>query len=161
MSTVGITKKDRASRDLENWSVLPTIFDRDAWGHIVGDFFGDFDKYFGNGQVVPCDVVQIKDNDGNITATEIQYALAGYEKDNVTIEVNADSLNLTVEKTEKTEDTSNKHYLHKGISHRRIEASYSLSGYDRENIGASFENGILKLTLPVIKKNEAKKIEIK
>lgn len=164
MSTVGIAKTtgNNAVRDLEryDWG-FPTIFGRTAWDDLFGDFFGDFDRFFGKDQIVPCDVVQLKDENGNITATEIQYALAGYTKDNVTIETNGDKLYLTVDKTEKTEDTSNKEYLHKGISHRRIEASYSLSGYDKENIGASFENGILKLTLPVTKKSEAKKIEVK
>lgn len=145
----------------DSW-FTPTIFGRSAWEDVVGEFFGNFDRSFGNDQIVPCDVVQYKDDDGNITATEIQYALAGYNKDNVTIEVNGDKLTIIIEKTDSKEDTSkNKHYVHKGISHRKIETRYNLSGYDKDHIEASFENGILSLKLPVTQKDEVKKIEIK
>lgn len=168
---VGLTKTTgtRAVDRYDDW--FPTIMGRSAWEDIVGDFFGDFDKFFGRDQIVPCDVIQHKDDQGNIVSTEIQYALAGYNKDNVAIEVNGDRLYLTVDKTEKTEDIpeksekpekpKNKEYLHKGISHRRIEAAYSLNGYDKDNIQASFTNGVLSLNLPVTHKSESKKIEVK
>lgn len=147
---------------------FPTIFGRSAWNDLVGDFVGDFDKFFGRDQIVPCDVIQHQDDQGNIVSTEIQYALAGYTKDNVTIEVNGDRLCLTVDKTDKTETTEDapkssksRQYLHKGISHRRIEAAYNLNGYEKDKIEASFENGILSVKLPVNKNSEVKRIEIK
>lgn len=146
-------------RRYQDWS--PTIFGRSAWDELIEGFMEDFDKCFGNEQVVPCDVIQLKDKKGNITATEIQYALAGYDKNNVTIQIDGDKLSLKIEKTEKTESETEKEYVHQGISHRRIEAAYSLNGYDKDKIEASFENGLLKLKLPVIPKGEVKKIEIK
>jgi HSP20 family molecular chaperone IbpA len=131
-----------------------------VWDDMFGGFFSEFDKFFGNDQTVPCDVVQNKDKNGDIVSTDIQYALAGYDKENITIDVKDNRLFLTVAKTEETDD-STKEYLHKGISHRRIEAAYDLSGYNKDAIGANFENGILKLSLPVKKESETKKIEIK
>ena len=161
-----ITKNDGNSsaveiikdKDKANW--LPTVFGGDEWGQLVNNFFGDFDRYFGKSQVVPCDVLHVRNADGDVVSTEIQYALAGYDKDNINIKIDGDKLSLVVEQTEKEED-SNSTYLHRGISHRRIETSYSLNGYDKDNIGASFEDGILNITLPVRQKGEAKQIEVK
>jgi HSP20 family molecular chaperone IbpA len=136
---------------------FPTIMDSGTWDKMFSEAFADFDKYFGTNQVVPCNVAQIKDEKGNVTATEIQYALAGYNK----LEIDDNHLCLTIEKQEEAED-SNKVYLRKGFSSRRIQTTYNMSGYDKENIDASFENGVLKLTLPVEnKKPTMKKIEIK
>jgi len=163
-STVGITRAtgssavDRYGFDYDHLS--PIIVGQKPWATLFENFFDDFDKFFGDGQVVPCDVIQNKNEKGFITSTEIQYALAGYNKSNVSINVDNDQLYLTVEKTEKSE-TENKSYIHKGISRRKIEAVYNLSGYDKDNISASFEEGILKLNLPVAAKKEGKKIEIK
>jgi HSP20 family molecular chaperone IbpA len=152
-----------AVRNVEryDWN-FPTIFGRSAWDDLFGNFFEDFEKCFGRDQVVPCDVIQHKDDKGVLVSTEIQYALAGYDKDNVSIEVDGNILTLVVDKTEKTEDApESKQYVHKGISRRRIEASYNLNGYDKDNIQASFENGVLSLKIPVAQKSEAKKIEVK
>ena len=162
MSTAVTKKSDNSVRELDryDWG-FPTIFGRNAWGDVFGDFFSDFDKFFGKDQVVPCDVIQHKDNKGVLTSTEIQYALAGYNKDNVSIEINGNTLSLVVEKTDKKEDADGKEYVHKGISHRRIEASYNLNGYDKDNIQASFENGVLSLKIPVLAKSDTKRIEIK
>lgn len=144
-----------------NWA-FPTIFGKAAWGDLVESFFEDFDNAFGRDQVVPCDVIQHKDEKGNIASTEIQYALAGYNKEDVTIEVNDNKLYLTIDKTVNVDDVPEKRqYVHKGISHRRIEAAYSLNGYDKDNIQASFENGVLSVKLPVSQKSETKKIEVK
>lgn len=156
-----------AVRNVEkyDWN-FPTIFGRTAWDDMFSSFFEDFDKCFGRDQVVPCDVIQHKDDEGKLVSTEIQYALAGYNKDNVNVEVNGNVLTVVVDKTEKTDNSADvkdakREYVHKGISHRRIEASYNLSGYDKENIKASFENGVLSLNIPVSAKGETKKIEVK
>lgn len=145
--------------DKYDWN-LPTIFGRTAWDDLIGNFFVDFDRFFGRDQVVPCDVIQHKDDQGVMVSTEIRYALAGYSKDNVSVTVDGNKLTVVVDKTEETEDSPDKEYVHKGISHRRIEAAYSLNGYDKDSIQASFENGVLSLNLPVSQKSEAKKIEI-
>lgn len=139
---------------------FPTILGMNVWDDMFGGFFNEFDKFFGRDQTVPCDVIQNKDQSGNIVSTDIQYALAGYDKENIAIDVKDNRLFLTVEKTEETDDSA-KEYLHKGISHRRIEVAYDLSGYDKDAIAANFENGVLKLSLPVNKESGVKKIEIK
>lgn len=138
---------------------IPAIFNSNLFDEFFVDFDTQFDKFFGSNQVVPYDVIQRKDASGNITATEIQYALAGYDKDNIFIEIDDDVMSIKINKDEKVED-KNESYLHKGISRRRIEFSYGLSGYNKEKISSSFRNGILKVILPVSPKKEVKRIDI-
>jgi len=146
---------------IRNNRSFPSIFSQDVFEELLNmEPFKDFERFFGNSQVVPYDFIENKDKNGVVISNEIQYALAGYDKDNISIEIDEDRLNLKIEKIEKTDD-SNKNYVHKGISQRRIEASYCINGYDKENISSSFENGILKITLPVTEKKQAKKIEVK
>lgn len=139
---------------------FPTIVGRSLFDDVFADFEENFDRFFGNTQVVPYDFIHNKDKDGNITSSEIQLALAGYSEKDISVEIDGDVMTVKVEKEEKVED-SGKNYLHKGISHRRIETSYNISGYDKEKISSSFENGILKIELPASDKKEVKKIAVK
>jgi HSP20 family protein len=139
---------------------FPTLFNTDMFNEIFADFEGNFDKFFGTSQVVPYDVVQNKDENGLVKSIDIRYALAGYDKDNICIEIEDDMLTLKVDKIEETENAS-KSYLHKGISRRRIEASYCISGYDKDAISSTFENGVLILNMPVLQKKSVQKIEIR
>lgn len=139
---------------------FPTILDSFFSDSIFDDYEKTFDKFFGTSQVVPYDAIQHKDDKGNVVDTELRYALAGYDKDNIAIEIDDDLLTCTVDKTEEVEDKGEE-YLHKGISQRRIQFSYRLNGYDKENIISSFENGVLSIKLPVTEKKAIKKIEVK
>lgn len=139
---------------------FPTILSSSFFDDFFEDYDKMFDKFLGTSQIVPCDVIQNKDEGGNIIDTELRYALAGYDKDNIAIEIDDNVLTCKVEKTEKSEDTSKKNYLHKGISHRYIEFSYRLDGFDKENITSSFENGILTIKLPISERKAIKKIKV-
>lgn len=144
---------------------IPSIFNSNLFGELFSnvtssDPFKDFERIFGTSQIVPYDFIENKDEKGIVTSHEIQYALAGYDKDDISIELDGDTLSVKIEKTEKTDD-SNKNYVHRGISQRRIQASYCINGYDKENIGSSFENGVLKISLPLAEKKQIKKIEVR
>lgn len=137
---------------------LPSIFDTIT----LDRFFKDFDPLFfgGNGQVVPYDLVEHKDKDGNLTDMELRYALAGYNENDIHIVVDDNRLVCKAEKTQETEKET-KSYRHKGISSRRIQFAYTLTGCEKDKITSSFDNGILSINIPVAPKKEVKKIEIK
>ena len=140
--------------------LFPSICGTDVFESFFAD--NDFGQLFGNQQIVPYDAIAHKDKQGNVVSLEIQYALAGYDNANVKVEVDGDILKIVADKSEETgEEDESKTYLYKGISHRRIEASYNISGYKKDDIIAAFCNGILKVTLPVEPKVAAKRIAVK
>jgi len=149
---------------------FPSLFSSAIWDGFWSDFestMGDVDKIWQSStwqsSTVPHDVIQHKDEKGDIVATEIQYALAGFDKDDITIEVDDNELSIKVERSEETkEEDAKKEYLHRGLAKRRMEWSYVLNGrVDRENITSSYENGMLKVKVPLFPQKEVKKIEVK
>ena len=87
----------------------------------------------------------------DITETETEYLmdieLPGYKKENVEITVNDGYLTVTAKKDESKE-TKNENY----VSRERYTGSLSRSWYigdvDKEQIKASFTNGILNINVP-------------
>jgi len=135
---------------------------------IFDDFFSAWDKdmesLFFTKDSVPCDLVAIKDADGNIVANEFTYALAGYDKGNVNIEVDDNRLTISVDKSEETSDEDvNKTYLHRGLTRKSQKWSYVLNDtVDANNIKASMDGGLLKVVVPIVesRNKQVKKIEI-
>jgi HSP20 family protein len=84
----------------------------------------------------------IEDKDENVV---ISIALPGFSKDNLDIKVEEDMLTIASKEEKESYFTP-----------KTFEKKYKLSNkIDSEAISASFENGILSLTLP--RKEEAKK----
>lgn len=131
---------------------------------LFDDFFAGLDDVSaliqkGN---TPCDILEVKDEYGNTTSYEFFYALAGYSKENVNIEINDNELIISVDKNEDLLEP-NKSYLYRGLSRKAQQWSYVLnSTIDAKNVAASMDNGILKVIVPyVAQKQTHKKIEIK
>lgn len=121
----------------------------------------DFENAFFQKGGSPCDIVEIKNDNGETIANEFSYALAGYAKDNVSINVDGKTLTISVEKTDSNED-KNRKYIHKGLTHKKQQWSYVLNNsVDVDNISASMENGILKVFIPIGEdQKQVKQIEI-
>ena len=79
-----------------------------------------------------------KINDGK---WQIDFALAGFKKDNVDINVKDNTLTVTGEVESDNED-----YLYKGISTKKFFKTFSLAEYT-EPTDAIMKNGILTITL--------------
>lgn len=75
--------------------------------------------------------------------------LPGFEKKDITLELNGDTLTICAQRkadSEKADDSGKVIYRERSCgSYRR---SFDLTGIDAEGIKARYENGVLRLTLP-------------
>ena len=100
-----------------------------------------------------CDIYE-KDNEYHIVAD-----IPGVSKDNVKVEYEDGYVKVSVFKTEEKEDAS-KNYIRKERYSGVVERQFNVGNIDQNMIDASFENGTLKIKLP-IKAKTNKLIEIK
>ena len=90
----------------------------------------------------------------------LEFALAGFDKSEVSITVENNQLKVTGQRSEVEEDESVT-FLHKGIAARKFSTVFNLPQY-MEVESALFSNGILELTLEkhVPEEKKPKTIEI-
>ena len=94
----------------------------------------------------------------------LEMDIPGFDKNDVDIQINDnDYLTITAEKTSINDDMDNKNYIRKERVYGKYQRSFYVGEIDKNAIEASFENGILKISMH--KKEEEKqishKIEIK
>ena len=94
----------------------------------------------------------------------LEMDIPGFDKSDVNIEIDEnDYLIITAEKDVEKEENEDKNYIRKERSYGKYQRSFYVGNIDKNAIDASFENGILKVSMP--KKEEEKlsthKIEIK
>lgn len=146
---------------------VPTLFNRDEFLTPFSNWFDDFFNerfpsldvgFFGKSGYPKVDVI---DEDNQIT---IKAEVPGLNKDQVSVFIDDDVLQIKGEKKEETED-KNKRYVHRELKHSSFCRSFSLGdNVDKESADAKFENGILSITLKKTvptPKAEARKVEIK
>lgn len=92
-----------------------------------------------NGNYPPHNIVKYSD-----THYGIEVAVAGFTKDEITVEVNQDQLTITGVKSVDVND--NKEYLHRGLAARDFEQSWTLAEY-MEVKGAEVKDGMLKIQI--------------
>ncbi len=97
---------------------------------------------------------------------ELTVELPGYGKDDVEIKVDNNLLTISAaeikEAEEKKEEKETINYIMHERSGRSFIRTFVLpKDVDKENIEASFENGLLELVIPKVPKAEPKKIDIK
>lgn len=90
--------------------------------------------------------------------TILEFALAGYSKDNIEVIVENSTLKISAKKEKKAEEAN---YTHKGIALRSFEKKFALSEYAVVN-KAEFKDGILRITIGTIipEEKKPKRIEI-
>jgi molecular chaperone IbpA len=90
--------------------------------------------------------------------TILEFALAGYSKDNIEIMVENSTLKVSAKREKKTE-TEN--YTYKGIALRSFEKKFALSEYAVIK-KAEFKDGILRIVIGMVipEEKKPKKIEI-
>jgi molecular chaperone IbpA len=119
-----------------------------------------FDRYFTaphhqNGNYPPHNIVKYDD-----THYGIEVAVAGFSKEEVTVEVDQDQLTIRGVKIRPAESTVE--YLHRGLAARDFEQTFTLAEY-MEVRGATVENGMLLIDIHrlVPEALKPRKIEIK
>lgn len=92
----------------------------------------------------------------------LQLAVAGYEKTDFTVKLEADLLTISAVKTAETKDETVKS-IRKEFSNKSFKRSFTLDEkIDGANIVAKYENGILNVEIPKkeLEKTAAKEIAI-
>jgi molecular chaperone IbpA len=103
-----------------------------------------FDRYFTaphhqNGNYPPHNIVKYSDS-----AYGIEVAVAGFSKEEVTVEVDQDQLTIRGIKHRPNEDTVE--YLHRGLAARDFEQTFTLAEYMIVS-GAKVDNGMLQIDI--------------
>ena len=97
----------------------------------------------------------------DIRETNTEYVLEadlpGFNKEDIHVDISADTLTISAERHSRHEDKEQKDsYIRCERSYGSFERSFSLEGVDTDSVKAAFANGVLTLTLP--KRTEPKVI---
>ena len=121
-------------------------------------FFDDFDDMFlpaTSRNDMRCDIYE-KDN-----IYHIEMDIAGFDKEDINVEIKNNYLTVTASKTEEKED-ENKNYIRRERNYGEYSRTFSLGDVDENKVEAEFKNGTLLITVPKINEDELKKkIQIK
>ena len=98
----------------------------------------------------PYNINKLNDND-----YKIEVALAGYSKDDIELELKENNLTVRNKSKEKVINGENNGIIHKGISTRQFERSFTLSE-DIKVKSAELNNGLLNVSLERIIPEEKK-----
>ena len=109
--------------------------------HSIG--FDRFQKFFDEMPTTtrgypPYDIEKVSD-----TNYTLSFALAGFSRDDIEIEVKE---NLLVITGKKSDDNDKREFLHKGIANRLFVRQFSLADHMRV-VDASLDNGILNISM--------------
>lgn len=123
--------------------------------YYLDDFFDDFLAHSNSEKnAMKCDIYE-KGGDYHI-----EMDVPGFDKKDISINVDNGYLTITAEKQNEEKDEE-KNYIRRERSYGKYERSFYLGDLETDDIKAEFNNGMLKLTVP---KKEVvdtkKKIEI-
>ena len=103
-----------------------------------------------NSNYPPYNIRKLSDND-----YKIEVALAGYSKDDIQLELKDSTLTVRNKTKEKVIDEESNGVIHKGISTRQFERSFTISE-DIKVKNAELNNGLLNIDLERIIPDEKK-----
>ncbi len=111
--------------------------------------------------------IQHKQMDGTIDVKEddktysVFVDLPGYSKENLNVEVNEANMVHISAKRETEEAKEGEKYILRERSSQEFTRAFTLpKEVDRENVDASYENGVLKLVIPKIEKKVAQSVKV-
>lgn len=85
----------------------------------------------------------------------------GVDKDNIDISIEDNRLTVQGERSEENVDTDSREYYRSERFYGSFKRSFALpDAIDTENVSASHDNGVLRVTLPKVEQSRRKSIEI-
>lgn len=137
-----------------------TPFERNSYN--LFNAFHDFEKDFFNNRL-PAESCKtdIKEEDGRYV---VEAELPGFEKDDINIDINGNTLTISAENSVTNEEKSDGgKYIRRERSYGAYSRSFDISNIDAEHIDAEYKNGVLILNLPKKDKvvPDARRLEIK
>lgn len=97
----------------------------------------------------------IKETD---TDYEVKVDLPGYEKDNISIDYHQEILTVKAERQEEKEEKHEEdNYIRQERSYGTVSRQFYLTNVKEDNIKASYEDGVLHITLPKQEEGKDKK----
>lgn len=132
---------------LRNTNQIPSLFDR----FFDGDMFDWSNRNFSNtNTTIPS--VNIKEN---ADAFMVEVAAPGFEKGDFKIELNLNTLSISLEKKVENETREGEVFTKREFSYQSFSRSFTLPQIaDGDRIEANYQNGILTVLIP--KREEAK-----
>lgn len=120
-------------------------------------FFDSFLDDFKEESKMKCDIYEEKG------IFYIEADIPGFNKEDINIEISKGNIIITAEHSEEEKEVDEKKYLRRERTiYGKYQRSFYLGEIDEENIEASFEGGILKISIPKRQElNNKKRIEIK
>lgn len=94
---------------------------------------------------------------------KIEIALAGFSKEDISVDINENVLNINVSVPERLKQVSDEFYIRRGISHREMNQSFQIGEkIDISGVSVCFVDGLLTVNLPLKKVIETnnRKIDI-
>ena len=135
--------------------MVPYMFNDDLMDDLFNDNWErDFDRamhsmqprhMFGkrSANVMKTDVRETKDG------YDVFVDLPGFKKEDIHLDLDDDSLVISAERRSENDEKDEKgNYIRRERSFGSFSRSFDVSGIRQDQIKASFENGVLKLTMP-------------
>ncbi len=142
--------------------MYPSIFPSSLFNDFFQDIFSTERSFPNRGINHPCDIVAVYDDEKSIQQYEIKFALAGYNREDIEINVSGDNSVLTVsaKKSEMSENQDDKRVsLYSGIKRSSFSSSFRLEpDVDVSKIEAKMDNGSMVVVVPVDNNKKAKKM---
>ncbi|MCU4166449.1 Hsp20/alpha crystallin family protein [Marinilabiliaceae bacterium A049] len=137
---------------------MPSIFDRFFDGELMDWNNSNFSS---TNTTMPA--VNVKENDNEFS---IDVAAPGMKKDDFKVSYDNGRLTISSEYKNESEEKEDEKVTRREFSYQSFQRSFTVeeTAVESENISASYENGILHITLPKreeIKPKPAKQIDIK
>ncbi len=107
--------------------------------------FGSWSPFYGGNALTPFRT-DVKETD---KAFELEADLPGFNKEDIDIGVEGDTLTIKAERHSDHENKDEKNnYVRVERSYGSYSRSFDITGVDTDAITAKYENGVLSLTLP-------------
>jgi HSP20 family protein len=131
---------------------IPTLFDR----FFEGDLFDWSNRNFSETNTTLPSVNIKEDADG----FQVELAAPGFSKKDFRIELDNNELTISSEKKVENETKDGERFTKREFSYQSFSRTFTLPNIvNNEKIGAKYENGILRVTIPKIEEAKTKPVK--